>query len=98
MIKGGILAIAMIAAAAPAEAKEPGVRIEPDAILPDDSQEMLSLADAAVASIRSNGWRCDSISSMMPFLTTYGFNVVCNDFSYSYNFEKHGGNWTVTAD
>ncbi|MBB6411902.1 hypothetical protein [Mesorhizobium sangaii] len=57
-----------------------------------------ALIEPAVGMIRANGWRCDSISAMLPFLMSRGFSVTCNHYSYTYNFEDKGGDWVVSLD
>ncbi|WP_439357885.1 hypothetical protein [Bradyrhizobium sp. DASA03007] len=56
----------------------------------------LSIVDPAVALIRSNGWRCDSVSSLVPFVMSRGFTINCNHFRYAYELADRGGNWVAT--
>ena len=73
------------------------VPIEKDAIITKvDGMDLTKVIEPAVGMIRAHGWRCDSISAMRPFLMSRGFTVVCNGFSYEYEFEDRGGNWVVT--
>lgn len=53
--------------------------------------------DAAMQVIQINGYTCDSIAGMIPFITSEGYNVYCNDHRYSYEIENKGGNWVVTV-
>jgi len=83
-----------LAVASPVSAAS--VPIEPDAVMSNGiSQEVI---DPAVAMIVMHGWRCDSVSALRPFLMSRGFTIVCNRFSYTYNFEDRGGRWEVTLD
>lgn len=72
---------------------------EADAIIDHSSGiNFPSLVEPAVGMIRASGWRCDSISAMLPFLIHRGFSVTCNHNRYTYNFEDKGGNWVVSLD
>lgn len=75
------------------------VPIEADAIISDTKDfpraTLLGLVDPAVGMIQARGWRCDSISVIRPFLLSRGFTVICNRFSYEYDFTDKGGNWVV---
>ena len=75
------------------------IPIEKDAIISDTKNfprsKLLQLADPAAAMIRAMGWRCDSISSITPFIFSVGFTVVCNHFRYEYELKDRGGNWVV---
>ena len=57
--------------------------------------KLLSLADPGAGMIRAMGWRCDSVSVIRPYMMSRGFTMVCNNFSYTYNFSDKGGNWVV---
>ncbi|MER8810439.1 hypothetical protein [Mesorhizobium australicum] len=73
--------------------------IEPDAMINQSAGiNFRSLIEPSVKMIRAYGWRCDSISAMLPFLIHRGFSVTCNHNSYTYNFEDKGGNWVVSLD
>lgn len=86
--------------AAPVQAQS--VPIESDAIISNTSDfprsKMLSLVEPGVGMIRAMGWRCDSVSAIRPYLMSRGFTMVCNRFSYTYNFSDRGGNWVVELD
>jgi hypothetical protein len=53
------------------------------------------LANAAAALIEAHGWKCDSVSALIPFLTSRGFTITCNNYSYMYETEDKWGNWEV---
>lgn len=75
------------------------VPIEADAIISDTKDfprsKLLSLVEPGAAMIRARGWRCDSISSISPFIFSRGFTFVCNRFNYTYEFRDRGGRWIV---
>lgn len=70
------------------------IPVESDAIMSKNAP--LALIDPAVGIIRANGWRCDSVSSLVPFVMSRGFSIVCNHFSYKYELEDRGGKWVAT--
>jgi hypothetical protein len=70
------------------------VPIETDAVINKDAPR--GAIDPAVALIRAKGWRCDSVSAMIPFIMSRGFSITCNRFNYKYEIEGRGGNWEVT--
>lgn len=72
------------------------VPIESDAIISDRVTK--KQINALVALVQLYGYRCDSVSSVVPFVWSYGFNVVCNRFRYDYDVEDKGGTWVVTLD
>ncbi len=45
--------------------------------------------------IRAHGFRCDSVSGMVPFMFSTGYHVYCNQHRYSYEIEDRGGNWVA---
>ena len=47
--------------------------------------------------IRMYGYTCNYVNSMSSFITSNGYNVYCDDFSYGYEIENKGGRWSVTV-
>lgn len=75
------------------------VRIEPDAVLGSDVENLSNLQEvlnAFAGMIRRNGWRCDSISAARKFMFSRGFTVICNDYAYEYEIRDRGGQWVAT--
>ena len=56
-----------------------------------------ALKDFWKDTIRSNGYRCDSISDFRGFYFGSGFVVHCNDGRYTYEVEDKGGRVIVTS-
>jgi hypothetical protein len=83
-MKNLILAV-MILAAAPAMADKQRLG---DGV----TQKQVS---AAKGMIKYNGYRCDSVDSMLAHTFSVGFTVVCNNYSYRYELKDIGGNWRV---
>jgi hypothetical protein len=48
--------------------------------------------------INLNGYKCTSVSSVLPMVFSTGFHVNCNQYRYSYDVEDQGGRWIVTLD
>jgi hypothetical protein len=79
----------------PAMAQDiPSVPVESDAVINKDVS--LSVIGPAVGLIRAHGWRCDSVSALVPFIMSRGLSIKCNHFNYSYEIADRGGNWEVT--
>jgi hypothetical protein len=76
------------------QAHAQSIPVESDAIMSKNAP--LALIDPAVGLIRANGWRCDSVSSLVPFVMSRGFTIVCNRFAYKYELEDRGGRWVAT--
>ncbi len=80
------------------------VPIEPNAVMAPEMQELTDKGQIAFQKmlntsanlIRLNGWRCDSISAFTHFMFSRGFRLTCNGFSYRYEIQDRGGQWTVT--
>ncbi|MCK9224931.1 MAG: hypothetical protein M0Q02_07585 [Candidatus Muirbacterium halophilum] len=60
----------------------------------DMSQEK---KEAAKKVIVMYGYTCNYVNSMSSFITSNGYNVYCDDFSYGYEIENKGGRWSVTV-
>ena len=68
-----------------------GIPIEKDAIFLDPPQaDTLDAIDVFVRMVKANGYRCSSISAFHPFAFSRGFELVCNDFTYTYDFADKG--------
>ena len=94
IIGAAALLAAIALAPVPLQAAEP--YIESDATL----YEGVSRASAIAAAqyVQAWGYRCDSISSVIPFAFSPGLYIKCNRYRYSYEIEDKGGNWIVTLD
>ena len=74
---------------------------EPDARMPSgyrtDTANLAKLGGNLIKLIRAHGWRCDTISGLVPMSRRRGYSVWCNGL-YAYEVVDRGGNWTVTLD
>lgn len=59
------------------------------------SAAVLGDIDKVVRVVRANGYRCDSVSSYQPYLTSRGFELECNHFAYKYDFEDKGRGYVL---
>jgi len=53
---------------------------------------------AAQAIVKANGYSCNTVDEMHPFILGGGFTIYCNNWNYSYELEDKGGHWVVTVD
>ena len=71
------------------------IKIENDAEL--SKKVNRQQAKALGAMIVANGYRCNSITSVFPFIRSEGYTVRCNNYRYTYEIADIGGNWEVTV-
>lgn len=53
---------------------------------------------AVQAAVKHAGYRCDTLSAVVPHVFVSGYRVTCNDFRYAYSIKDEGGRWTVSLD
>lgn len=56
----------------------------------DHSPGALKNIDIMVRVVRANGYRCDSVTAYSPYVFSRGFELKCNHFDYTYDFEDKG--------
>lgn len=54
-----------------------------------------ALTDALVTMVRSQGYRCDSVSYVDKWMLKVGFTIRCNNFRNEFAIEDHGGRWII---
>ena len=74
------------------------VPIEPDAVLIDHSADTIHDINELVRLVRTDDYRCDSVSSFRPLIFSQGFQLGCNNFAYTYDIQDKGGHWIVTVE
>ena len=83
----GLLAVAPLASA---------VQVERDADIHHSLEGDSAFLGAVVGMIRGYGYKCDTLSTVYPFLSGGGFRVGCNNWSIFYELEDQGNNrWLV---
>jgi hypothetical protein len=70
---------------------------EPKARVATNVSRKAEFFDAMISLVRRNGYRCDSISSVRPFIMSEGYTLICNEFRYTYELADKGGRWIVTV-
>ena len=85
--------------ATPDEKQSPDtiVPIEPRAVIYDELKGETKLMNDLTSLVKENDFRCDSISSLIPFIFSNGFELSCNRHRYTYEIEDKGGHWIVTV-
>lgn len=81
------------AAAAGKAQQQPHVPVESGATLGDGVDPVL--IDASVMLVRIHGWKCDTVSALLPFTASPGYTLRCNDRRYSYELRDRGGTWVA---
>lgn len=72
------------------------VEIERDAEIQADIVGDSELIYAVVGMVRGNGYTCDSLSTLYPFIFGTGYRVGCNRWTLFYEVEDVGNNrWVV---
>lgn len=78
---------------------EIGAQIEPDASIGPAELMTPARLSQMVTIVRSNGYRCDSISSAGESgIFDLGLRLRCNRWRYSYDMHDRGGHWVVTVE
>lgn len=79
------------------------VTIEPYAAIDDGFENKEGVIGDLVRIVRSNGWRCDSVSAAMRKLaffnpSKFGFKLSCNNNMYKYEIRNRGGIWVACIE
>ena len=79
------------------------IPIEPYAAIDDGFENRDGVIGDLVRIVRSNGWRCDSISAAMRKLplfnpSKFGFKLSCNNNMYEYEIRNRGGIWVACIE
>lgn len=74
-----------------------GTPLEPDAQILLSLKGKQALFDHLAATVRANGYACESISAVRTMFLADGFVLTCNRFRYDYDVEDKGGRWRVTV-
>lgn len=90
-----LILISLLGSATAQANQHQSVVIEPDAVINDDVNR--KTVNALATLIMAWGYRCDSVSSVIPFVFSPGFYVTCNRYRYDYEVADKGGNWIVTV-
>jgi hypothetical protein len=72
------------------------VPIEQDAVIRPDSSQNSETAAEFAHFVRASGYRCDSISALVP--RPGGFTLACNRSTFRYAIKGKDGRWIVTIE
>lgn len=88
----GMLVIAFLIALALATGAraQTSAPIEPDAVLIASDPGTLKVINDAVQLVRSDGYRCDTVSGFRPLIFSTGFELICNRFEFTYDLRDKG--------
>ncbi|MBV6560082.1 zinc ribbon domain-containing protein, partial [Acinetobacter baumannii] len=70
--------------------------IEKDALIDDQLNE--DQVKVAIAFIRLNDYKCDSVSSMAQTRDEKTIRVNCNNYKYKYYINDEGGKWVISLN
>ena len=73
--------------------------VEDEAVVSDMYKDAGVAIDDAVELVRNAGYRCNSVSSLIPFVFSplTGGTLKCENYRYTYEIEDKGGRWIVTV-
>ncbi len=73
--------------------------VEDEAVVSDMYNDAGVAIDDAVELVRNAGYRCNSVSSLIPFVFSplTGGTLKCEHYRYTYEIEDKGGRWIVTV-
>lgn len=80
------------------DSKDRAAPVEHNAILYKDTPEAFEFIDTLVGFVRQSSYKCDSVSSFIPMVSSNGFTLACNKFRYKYEIKNNGGNVSVSVD
>ena len=73
------------------------VPFESDAVISAEINNKSEFFNTLVSIVKANDYRCDTISSIAPFVFSAGYKFSCNQYRYEYDIADKGGRWIVTV-
>ncbi len=70
-------------------------KIEPEAVINSKIDE--DILSQLILAVLVNGYKCDTVSSAIPYIRGGGYTMHCNNYQYEYEIEDKGGNIVVTV-
>ncbi|MNV42461.1 hypothetical protein D3C71_1341350 [compost metagenome] len=70
-------------------------KIEPEAVINSKIDE--DILSQLILAVLVNGYKCDTVSSAIPYIRGGGYTMQCNNYQYKYEIEDKGGNIVVTV-
>lgn len=68
-------------------------KIEPEAVINSKIDE--EILSQLILAVLMNGYKCDSVSSAIPYIRGGGYTMQCNNYQYKYEIEDKGGSIMV---
>ncbi|MEI5659634.1 hypothetical protein WBV13_17615 [Acinetobacter baumannii] len=70
-------------------------KIEPEAVINSKIDE--DILSQLILAVLVNGYKCDTVSSAIPYIRGGGYTMQCNNYQYEYEIEDKGGDIVVTV-
>ncbi|WP_368568499.1 hypothetical protein [Acinetobacter nosocomialis] len=70
-------------------------KIEPEAVINSKIDE--DILSQLILAVLVNGYKCDTVSSAIPYIRGGGYTMQCNNYQYKYEIEDKGGNIVVNV-
>ncbi|WP_140383434.1 hypothetical protein [Acinetobacter pittii] len=70
-------------------------KVEKEAVINSKIDE--DILSQLILAVLVNGYKCDTVSSAIPYIRGGGYTMQCNNYNYEYEIEDKGGNIIVTV-
>ncbi len=70
-------------------------KVEKEAVINSKIDE--DILSQLILAVLVNGYKCDTVSSAIPYIRGGGYTIECNNYNYEYEVEDKGGNIVVTV-
>ncbi|MDN8361017.1 hypothetical protein QZK58_16985 [Acinetobacter baumannii] len=70
-------------------------KVEPEAVINSKIDE--DILSQLILAVLVNGYKCDTVSSAIPYIRGGGYTMQCNNYQYEYEIEDKGGNIVVNV-
>ncbi|HCQ9885696.1 TPA: hypothetical protein OMQ51_001802 [Acinetobacter baumannii] len=71
-------------------------KVEPEAVINSKIDE--DILSQLILAVLVNGYKCDTVSSAIPYIRGGGYTMQCNNYHYEYEIEDKGGNIVVSVN
>jgi len=68
-------------------------KVEKEAVINSKIDE--DILSQLILAVLVNGYKCDTVSSAIPYIRGGGYTMQCNNYQYEYEIEDKGGNIVV---
>lgn len=70
-------------------------KVEKEAVINSKIDE--DILSQLILAVLVNGYKCDTVSSAIPYIRGGGYTIQCNNYNYEYEVEDKGGNIVVNV-